>query len=121
LLLRSESHFLAGLLTGFIVIKLQYAPLIVLVGLILGRLKFLYGLIISSSIFLLATLYVVGWDNIISYPSSLLYGESLQTTGAVIMQNFRGQALLLLITSLFLCTFSLWQPSPMSGALFILS
>jgi hypothetical protein len=96
LLLRSESHFLAGLLTGFIVIKLQYAPLIVLVGLILGRLKFLFGLIISSSVFLLATLYVVGWDNIISYPSSLLYGESLQTTGAVIMQNFRGQALLLL-------------------------
>lgn len=96
LLLRSESYFFAGLLSGFIVIKLQYAPLIVLTGFLLGRSRYFYGLLFSSLVFLVAALFVVGRDNIFSYPTSLIHGESLQTTGAVIMQNFRGEALLLL-------------------------
>jgi hypothetical protein len=95
LLIQAENYFLAGILSGFIAIKLQYAPLILLVGLIRGRLKYLYGLLVGGSTLTFLSAVVVGWHNIISYPKSILYGESLLNTGAVVMQNFRGELLLL--------------------------
>jgi hypothetical protein len=96
LLLRGGHFFAAGLVSSFISIKLQYAPLILLTGLIVGRLKFFIGLTIGCGVFYLGSALVLGWNNLLSYPAALIHGESMLTTGAVIMQNFRGQALLLL-------------------------
>ncbi len=100
LLLRADNFFLAGLVSVFLTVKLQYAPCVILIGIILGRLRFLLGLLVSASIFFLYTLLTVGWNNIAGYPHALLYGETSAQVGGVmsgIMQNFRGELFLLKI------------------------
>ena len=98
LLLRADRLFLAGLAAGLLTVKLQYAPCVVVVGLLLGRLRFLWGLLSCACALGAYTIYVVGWNNVIVYPKALLFAETSDQVAGVcaeVMQNFRGQFLAL--------------------------
>ncbi len=97
-LLRSNKYFLSGLLSAILLVKLQYTPVIVVTGLILGRMRYLAGLALSAGLLSLWAVSAVGWNNILAYPSALLFAEtSPQVCGvnAYSMQNFRGELALI--------------------------
>lgn len=99
LLLRSQRFFLAGLISMFLLVKLQYVPIILAVGLIIGRLRYLGGFLLSGLALAGLTISSLGWSNVINYPQALLYGETSDKVSGVSgreMQNFRGELILLL-------------------------
>lgn len=94
LLLRCRKFFLAGLISAILLVKLQYIPIIVATGLIVGRGKYLAGLSISGLVLAALTVATVGWSNVVNYPQALLYGETSSKVGGVSpfeMQNLRGE------------------------------
>lgn len=96
--LKANKPLLAGLSSGFLLIKLQYAPLFLLIGLIFGRLRFLAGLSITVLLFFVFSLFVLGVDNLKVYPEALLHGETSDAISGVssfMMQNLRGELVLL--------------------------
>ncbi len=98
LLLRSKKYFLAGILSAILLVKLQYIPIIITAGLIIGRGKYLAGIALSGCLLAIATVLTVGWSNIINYPQALLYGETSKEVSGVApfqMQNLRGELFLL--------------------------
>lgn len=97
--LQNKKWFQAGLLGGFCLLKLQYAPVMFLVGLILGGLKFFAGFSLVGMIYLLGSIFILGWKNVAGYPEALKYGEiGGQVTGVSpeTQQNIRGQLVCLL-------------------------
>ncbi len=97
-LLRSSKFFFSGLLTTMLLMKLQYTPLIVATGLILGRMKYMAGLAISAALLSLLAVSIVGWDSVLAYPNALLFAETSDRVSGVntqAMQNFRGELILL--------------------------
>lgn len=87
----------AGLISAFLMVKLQYAPVFFLIGLILGKSKFLIGWLSSLCILVLLSFAILGPENVISYPQHLLSGEtSSEVSGvsAFMMQNLRGELVL---------------------------
>lgn len=98
LLLRAGKPFFAGLLSGILLVKLQYIPFLIGTGLMTGRFKYLVGIVLSGASLALLSFVTVGWSNIINYPKALLFGETsdkVSGVSAVEMQNFRGELVLL--------------------------
>ncbi len=99
LLLRSKRYFLAGLEAALLLVKLQYVPVVISTGLLIGRLRFLLGSFVSTSLLAGLTVLVVGLKNVLNYPNALLHGETSKNVSGVSafeMQNIRGELILLL-------------------------
>lgn len=97
--LQNKKWFLAGILGGFCLLKLQYAPVMFLVGTILGGMKFFAGFSLMGAIYLASSVLILGWNNVAGYPAALKFGEiSGQVTGVSpeTQQNIRGQLVALL-------------------------
>ncbi|MCW5823918.1 MAG: DUF2029 domain-containing protein [Cyanobacteria bacterium TGS_CYA1] len=97
--LQNKKWFQAGLLGGFCLLKLQYAPVMFLLGLILGGWQFFAGFSLMGIIYLLGSIFVLGWKNVGGYPEALKFGEiGGQVTGVSpeTQQNIRGQLVCLL-------------------------
>jgi len=99
LCLQQRKWFQAGLLGGFCLLKLQYAPVMFLVGTILGGTRFFAGFSLMGAIYLLLSIFILGWKNVAGYPEALQFGEiGGQVTGVSpeTQQNIRGQLVCLL-------------------------
>jgi hypothetical protein len=95
LLTRSQRYFGAGIFATLLSIKLQYAPAIFIVGLIVGRTRFLLGLLVGGTVLGLYTIASIGLQNVIGYPKGLLSIETSEAgIAAPVMQNFRGELML---------------------------
>lgn len=93
-LLGKQRYFLAGICSGLLIIKLQYAPFFLLIGLLFGRLKFLFGNITITLSMLLLSFFILGPHNVLNYPHALLSGETgraVSGVSAFMMQNLRGE------------------------------
>ncbi len=92
--LKQKKWFRAGLLGGFCLIKLQYAPIIFLTGAILGGIRFIAGYSIVALLLFTIPGLLFGWQTWLRYPEALRYSvESTQVTGVNPdgQQNLRGQ------------------------------
>ena len=92
--------FRAGLLGGFCMLKLQYAPILFITGCLLGGIRFAAGFALMGFVYLLGSIAVLGLDNVLRYPEALKMGE---ISGGIIagvspeaQQNLRGQLVVLL-------------------------
>ena len=97
--LKGKKYFLSGIASGFITIKLQYFPFFWIIGLVHGKWRFLAGALSCLAVLLLLSFFVLGADNVLSYPQALFSGETGQAVSGVssfMMQNWRGQLFLLL-------------------------
>jgi Glycosyltransferase family 87 len=98
LLLRREKPFLSGLVSGILLVKLQYVPIYLLCGLIIGRWRYAAGVATSACALSLLALVTLGWNNLAVYPHALLFAETSDKVSGVSvysMQNVRGELLLL--------------------------
>lgn len=92
--------FSSGLAGIWAFVKLQYAPVLILAGLIRGRLHFLAGAAVAALFLVLLSVGVLGVDNVIGYPRVLLSGETgsnVSGVNAEAMQNIRGLLTLLMV------------------------
>jgi hypothetical protein len=92
-LLRSRKFGLAGTAGGLMFMKLQYGPIVLLTGIILGALRFFLPAIATLAALICIAGFTVGWDNVLRYPTALLLGDtSGRFSGVPVfqMQNFRG-------------------------------
>jgi len=99
-LIGQSRSFLAGLAASAFIMKFQYLPLPFLVGVMLGRLKFIAGFALVTILLFGLTVLTVGWSNIACYPQVLLsigVGKNVSGVSPELMQNLRGA--LVLITS----------------------
>lgn len=97
-LMRARRYFLAGAVIGLAVVKLQYALILLVVGLVAGRLAFLGGFAATTAVHMLASIGMLGWANVAAYPAALLRGETSSGVSGVhgeLMQNLRGELVLL--------------------------
>jgi hypothetical protein len=94
LLLRHDKFFVAGIIASLLTVKLQYAPFVILAGLIVGRLRFLWGLLLGGTVLLIFSISSIGLQNVLIYPKALLEAETNHWVGAPVMQNFRGEILM---------------------------
>lgn len=92
--------FRAGMLGGFCLLKLQYAPILFITGCFLGGIRFFAGYSLMGLIYLIGSIAVLGLDNVLNYPQALKMGEISggQITGVSpeSQQNLRGQLVILL-------------------------
>lgn len=96
--LKEKMWFRAGLLGGICLLKPQYAPVMLLTGIFLGGIRFFAGYTLAGLVYLIASLVILGPNNVLSYPQALKYGEiSGLTTGVSpdAQQNLRGQLVVL--------------------------
>lgn len=114
--LKRRKYVLAGIVSGFLMVKLQYAPIFWIMGMVNGRSRFLAGWLGCMTLLILVSIYVLGPDNVLQYPQALFSGEtahSLSGVSSFMMQNLRGQIVLLLkddsplVIKLVLAAFSL--------------
>lgn len=93
-LAKRQKYFLAGLSTFFLLIKVQYLPVLVLIGLILGRVKFVLGGMVATVLAVAVCVLTLGWDNCIAWPNIVFHGETSDINRGLIapamMQNVRG-------------------------------
>ena len=114
LMLERQKWFTAGLLGGFCLLKLQYLPIMFLTGIFLGGRRFFLGYATTGTIYLLASGFILGWQNVLGYPQALKYGEiSGKVTGVApeSQQNLRGQLVALLHNDgsmVHLIAFAVW-------------
>lgn len=95
--LRKHQYFKAGLAAAIIAIKVQYLPVIGIVGLVVGQISFLAGLALLLSVMMAYTTAVLGIDNVLAFPHALMQHESsanISGVSPVTMQNIRGYLLL---------------------------
>lgn len=94
-----KNWFRAGMLGGFCLLKLQYAPILFITGCFLGGLRFFAGYSLMGLIYLIGCVAVLGLDNVLHYPEALKMGEISggQITGVSpeSQQNLRGQLVIL--------------------------
>lgn len=98
-LLFARRYFLAGIVSGACMLKIQYLPLLAIVGAIMGRARYIGGLALSLAALFVFSLATVGMDNIVQFPTMLHFNETSAQAGGVsaeLMQNFRGMLTLLL-------------------------
>lgn len=92
--------FRAGLLGGFCMLKLQYAPILFITGTLLGGVRFVCGFAVMGVIYLLGSIAVLGLDNVMRYPEALKMGElsggMIAGVSPEVQQNLRGQLVILL-------------------------
>ena len=97
-LLKSKRPFLSGLAASLVTVKLQYAPIIIIVGCVAGGLPFLLGAAAGGLALAALAGLVLGIQNLLSYPQALLVGETTSSYFGVWpnrMQNVRGLITLL--------------------------
>jgi Glycosyltransferase family 87 len=94
LLLQHEYFFLAGMVSGLCMLKVQYAPALIIVGLCVGRFRYLLGLVFASVVLFAVSILGVGWSNITSFISNILAAESNHCPYGLLaidrMDNLRG-------------------------------
>lgn len=93
IMLASRRGVLAGAVAALLCIKLQYAPVLLTVGIIVGRLGFLAGFASTMLTMVAVSVAVLGWTNVSVYPRALLAGETsgrVSGVQAMLMQNVRG-------------------------------
>ncbi len=98
-LLSTRKYFWTGVATGLALIKVQYAPFLVVAGFAYGRGEYLKGLAIALFGLFVWSILGVGWENTASYANVLTNGELTNIVNGVepfMMQNVRGQLNLLL-------------------------
>lgn len=92
--------FRAGMLGGFCMLKLQYAPILFITGCLLGGVRFAGGFILMGIIYLLTSIGVLGLDNVLRYPEALKLGEYsggiIAGVSPDVQQNLRGQLVVLM-------------------------
>lgn len=99
LVLGTKRPLPAGILCAVSAIKLQYAPLLGLVGMFSGGAKFFASATISTAIMLVFSSLLFGPQIVLNYPASLLHGETsadISGVSAHMMQNIRGELILLI-------------------------
>lgn len=91
-LLRRKRYLACGLSLPLLMWKMQYMPLFSLVGLIVGRTRFLVGVACSSLLLCLFTIVRFGFKTLLVYPSAVPNGERypLAADTAHEMENLRG-------------------------------
>lgn len=97
-LLERKRFFQAGLASIVCLIKLQYLPLVAITGFILGRFRYLNGLLMVVILALIVSVLSLGLANVLTFPKALLTYEASPTVSGVstyFMQNIRGQLVLL--------------------------
>ncbi len=95
--LKEHRFIAAGLSASILMVKLQYAPMFFLIGVIFGRLKFALTLGLALAILIGLSAFVLGWNTIVNYPHSLISGETgtaVSGVSAFMMQNIRGEMVL---------------------------
>ena len=93
LLLKAKKYFWAGLATMLLMVKVQYLPIVFVIGFVLGRLRFLQGAAIAALAATLISTLVLGWDNVVDWPRILIFAETTNNYSGVEpenMQNIRG-------------------------------
>lgn len=97
LFLRKRNHVAAGLVSAVFLIKLQFLPFLIPIGMIVGGWRYLAAFAIPSLLFMLYTVWTVGLHNVTNYPHALEYLEThASSVAAPIMQNIRGELLMFL-------------------------
>jgi hypothetical protein len=94
ILLGSRRSVWAGVVAALMCIKLQYAPVLLVAGVIVGRLGFLAGFASTLLAMVAVSIGTLGWANVSVYPSALLAGETsgrVSGVQVVLMQNVRGE------------------------------
>lgn len=97
-LLARKHFFWAGIATIVCLIKLQYLPIMAITGLVLGGFRYFSGLLCVSIFSLLVSIFSLGITNVLTFPQALLSNEGGQAicgVSAHVMQNIRGQLVLL--------------------------
>jgi hypothetical protein len=96
--LRANKPVPAGVAAAILLVKLQYGPIVWLLGLILGKARFVAAAAGTLLLMLLISGLTLGWDNLLRYPAALLTADTSHEFSGVpvwLMQNFRGQLALL--------------------------
>ena len=75
LLLRGKKQFSAGLSVALLLMKFQYLPFISAAGVVQGKLRFITGAILSCSLVLIASGLILGWQNLLNYPQTMVPAE----------------------------------------------
>jgi len=91
--LQQSMPLAAGLAASLVLVKIQYAPAIFLLGFLRGGLKFIAGMALGGLALVLYSVLIVGWDNVIGWPQALFMGETSSAVTGVWpqhMQNLRG-------------------------------
>lgn len=100
--LERKRSYLAGLAMAAALVKLQYSPFVIGVGILLGRLKFIAGVTSMLALLSLLAVWGVGLDNVMRFPQALIgheLGGGLKDSGVSgvaphMMQNLRGEIFL---------------------------
>jgi Glycosyltransferase family 87 len=74
-LIRTKRDLGAGFSTALLLMKFQYLPFIGAVGLVLGKVRFVVGGFIACSVILALCGFILGWQNITNYPSTMVPAE----------------------------------------------
>lgn len=96
LYLRRAQPFRAALASAVILFKLQYLPLLLVAGGALGGRRFFFGITALSTCLLLASVAVLGIDNVAAFHQALKVGDSPNVLGVNVhmFQNLRGSLFL---------------------------
>jgi Flp pilus assembly protein TadB len=99
LLCQKRRYFYAGLVSGVVMIKLQYLPPVFLIGFLIGGWPYLGGFTTIGIVLLGLSVLMLGVDNVMHFPQALLMGEKGKGFSGVAadqMQNLRGTLTLIL-------------------------
>jgi hypothetical protein len=99
ILLRKRKMLAAGLVSSLVAVKLQYAPVMFIIGLMVGRLRFVGGFALGMVALALYSLAILGLDNLLAWPHALLMGETsshVSGVSPITMQCLRGYLTLLM-------------------------
>ncbi|MBX9686636.1 MAG: DUF2029 domain-containing protein [Candidatus Obscuribacterales bacterium] len=97
--LQEKKAFKAGLTSALLMVKLQYTPVLLLFGLICGRLPFFAGSFCAFVVLTILSAMLLGLHNLTSFPQAILSNETGQAVSGVssfLMQNLRGELVLLM-------------------------
>jgi hypothetical protein len=95
-LLKRERNFLTGLSFALCMLKLQYAPAFGILGLLLGKLNFFKGALLSGLLILGFSIWSVGLQHVPTFLTNILIAESHTSSNyyghiyIVMMDSFRG-------------------------------
>ncbi len=96
LLLEKQKYVLAAFATAFGIVKIQYLPFVVICGLVLGRKKYVLGLIAAFTTLLLPCVFLFGPRAVFGYPNVILFNDGSRWSTLQYMENIRAQIFCLL-------------------------
>jgi hypothetical protein len=77
----TKNYLRAGLVSALALVKLQFAPIILLPGICLGKIRFVYGLMLMIVFQVLISLYAVGYHNVLHFIRNNYLCEILRIYG----------------------------------------